>query len=91
MLDLQPFVRLLSIPNAFVYQHDYFFLAAWQLAPGDPIGSGGPWTVHQKWKQKLREALGLGQADFMGQLLQNGLIQFFLGMKLQVFIDWAHP
>ena len=55
-----------------------------QLAPGDPMAQV-PLTVPPEVKQKMREALGLGEPVYVQYY--KWLIQFFV-IEPTVFIDW---
>ena len=74
---------LLSIPTLLFISLVIFLLL--QLAPGDPMAQV-PLTVPPEVKQKMREALGLGQPIYVQYY--KWLIQFFW-VEPQVFIDWA--
>ena len=73
---------LLSIPTLLFISFIIFGLL--QLAPGDPMAQV-PLTVPPEVKQKMREALGLGQAWYIQYY--KWLIQFFW-IEPMVFIDW---
>jgi peptide/nickel transport system permease protein len=74
---------LLSIPTLLFISLMIFLLL--QLAPGDPMAQV-PLTVPPEVKQKMREALGLGQPLHIQ--FYKWLYQFFI-VEPQVFIDWA--
>lgn len=74
---------LLSIPTLLFISMVIFLLL--QLAPGDPMAQV-PLTVPPEVKQKMREALGLGQPIYVQYY--KWLIQFFW-VEPQVFLDWA--
>ena len=72
---------LLSIPTLLFISLIIFLLL--QLAPGDPMAQV-PLTVPPEVKQKMREALGLGQPIHVQYW--KWLVQFFW-IEPQVFID----
>ena len=73
---------LLSIPTLLLISFVIFGLL--QLAPGDPMAQV-PLTVPPEVKQKMREALGLGQPWYIQYY--KWLIQFFW-IEPKVFIDY---
>jgi peptide/nickel transport system permease protein len=73
---------LLSVPTLLFISLTIFLLL--QLAPNDPMANV-PLTVPPEVKQKMREALGLGQAWYIQYW--KWLVQFFWIEPL-VFIDW---
>ena len=73
---------LISIPTLIIISLVIFLLL--NLAPNDPMAQV-PLTVPPEVKQKMREALGLGQPLYIQFL--KWLIQFFW-IEPQVFIDY---
>lgn len=73
---------ILSIPTLLFISLAIFLLL--QLAPGDPMAQV-PLTVPPEVKQKMREALGLGQPVYVQYW--KWMVQFFW-IEPQVFIDW---
>ncbi|MCP5086595.1 MAG: ABC transporter permease [Rhodobacteraceae bacterium] len=73
---------VLSIPTLLFISLAIFMLL--QMAPGDPMAQV-PLTVPPDVKQKMREALGLGQPVHVQYW--KWLVQFFW-IEPQVFIDW---
>ena len=73
---------LISIPTLLFISLAIFMLL--QLAPGDPMAQV-PLTVPPDVKQKMREALGLGQPIHIQYM--KWLVQFFW-IEPQVFVDW---
>ncbi|APE43090.1 ABC transporter substrate-binding protein [Sulfitobacter alexandrii] len=73
---------ILSIPTLLLISLVIFGLL--QLAPGDPMAQV-PLTVPPEVKQKMREALGLGQAWYIQYY--KWLVQFFW-IEPKVFIDY---
>ncbi|PLS21659.1 ABC transporter permease [Neptunicoccus cionae] len=73
---------LFSIPTLLFISLIIFLLL--ELAPGDPMAQV-PLTVPPEVKQKMREALGLGEPLHIRYF--KWLIQFFW-IEPQVFIDW---
>ncbi|MFK7879130.1 ABC transporter permease [Roseobacter sp.] len=74
---------VLSIPTLFFISLVIFFLL--QLAPGDPMAQV-PLTVPPEVKEKMREALGLGQPLHVQYL--KWLVQFFWIEPQVVFDHW---
>ncbi|GFE51274.1 ABC transporter substrate-binding protein [Roseobacter cerasinus] len=74
---------VLSIPTLLFISIVIFLLL--QLAPGDPMAQV-PLTVPPEVKQKMREALGLGQPIHVQYW--KWLVQFFW-IEPQVLVDWA--
>jgi peptide/nickel transport system permease protein len=74
---------LLSIPTLLFISLAIFMLL--QLSPGDPMAQV-PLTVPPEVKEKMREALGLGQPVYVQYW--KWLVQFFWIEPL-VFVDWA--
>lgn len=73
---------LFSIPTLLFISLIIFLLL--ELAPGDPMAQV-PLTVPPEVKQKMREALGLGEPLHVRYV--KWLIQFFW-VEPQVFVDW---
>ena len=73
---------LISVPTLIIISMVIFLLL--NLAPNDPMAQV-PFTVPPEVKQKMREALGLGQPLYIQFL--KWLIQFFW-IEPQVFIDY---
>ncbi|MBV7393705.1 ABC transporter permease [Mameliella sediminis] len=74
---------ILSIPTLLFISFVIFMLL--QLAPGDPMAQV-PLTVPPEVKQKMREALGLGEPPLVQYW--KWLVQVFW-TEPKVFIDWA--
>ena len=74
---------VLSIPTLLFISFVIFMLL--QLAPGDPMAQV-PLTVPPEVKQKMREALGLGEPPLVQYW--KWLVQVFW-TEPKVFIDWA--
>ena len=73
---------ILSVPTLLFISLVIFLLL--QLAPGDPMAQV-PLTVPPEAKEKMREALGLGQPIHIQYI--KWLYQFFI-VEPQVMIDW---
>ena len=73
---------VLTIPTLLFISFVIFMLL--QLAPGDPMANV-PLTVPDEVKQKMREALGLGEPPLVQYW--KWLVQMFW-IEPQVFIDW---
>ncbi|SNS68332.1 ABC transporter permease [Antarctobacter heliothermus] len=73
---------VLTIPTLLFISFVIFMLL--QLAPGDPMANV-PLTVPDEVKQKMREALGLGEPPLVQYW--KWLVQMFW-VEPQVFIDW---
>jgi peptide/nickel transport system permease protein len=73
---------ILSIPTLIFISFIIFMLL--QLAPGDPMAQV-PLTVPDEVKQKMREALGLGEPPLVQYW--KWLVQIFW-IEPKVFIDW---
>ena len=71
-----------AIPTLILISLAIFMLL--QLAPGDPMAQV-PLTVPPEVKEKMREALGMGQPIYIQYL--KWMIQFFW-IEPQVFIDY---
>jgi peptide/nickel transport system permease protein len=74
---------VLTIPTLLFISFAIFMLL--QLAPGDPLAQV-PLTVPPEVKQKMREALGLGESPWVQY--RKWLVQLFW-IEPKVFLDWA--
>ncbi|MGB0438860.1 MAG: ABC transporter permease, partial [Paracoccaceae bacterium] len=74
---------VLSVPTLLLISFAIFMLL--QLAPGDPMAQV-PLTVPPDVKEKMREALGVGEPALVQY--QKWLIQIFW-IEPKVFLDWA--